>query len=285
MNAEVTDRSKAIREEVRHLFGISWDRFIEWTIIVWLSAWIWTAWTVSEAVVFPASGPIEWIADVIGAFGGTAPDWLLGIPEWLTDPKRAMLLPIAVMVAAVVATFALRSYALTGLRVLALVAAVVAVEIEGSMWPLAWIVLVAAVPCVIAIVIGFLPDRHDALGDESRWESFYYPAGAVERFALRVVGLFLVPVVVPIFLIPALVVNYRIDREYRPAEELARRAAASLSTSRGGAEESDGLAAVGAVVAAITAGSSSRTSAVVASSFNYQLRERERERRAKARWA
>lgn len=272
MTNEVTSNAKAWREEVHQLFGLGWDRFVEWSLVAWLSAWIWTAWAVSNAIVFPTSGPISWIAEVVTALGAEPADWLVGIPAWLTDPRRSVLLPIAVVGAAVCATLSVRGYSLTGLRVLALAFAVVAVEIDGTVAPLLWIVLVAAIPFAVAFGLGFRPQDHGY--DDREW-SFFYPLGAIRNYLVRVLGLFAMPIAAPGLLAFALVTSYRIDREYRPAESLAAVVARELDmasekekTLTGG----DPLLVASALVAAITSTSASAGSQRVAATFDERIR-------------
>lgn len=274
MSNEVPNTAKAWREEVDHLFGISWDRFIEWVLIGWLSAWIWTAWIVSNAFIVPRSGPITWIADVIRSFGGEPAAWLVAIPTWLMDPARAALLPITVVLSAVAATLSLRSHKLTGLRVLALAAACVAVEVEGSMWPLLWIVLIAAIPAAAAFVAGLLPTERDH--DEREW-AFFYSKGTVEMFLARVVGLFVMPVVAPLVLLAALLFSYRLEREYRPADALGTVTARELNRASNEGKTvatSDPLLTVAAIVAAITSTSELPNSRAVAATFDFHVRHR-----------
>lgn len=274
--SEATDTSTALREEVRHLLGLSWDRFLEWTIITWLSAWIWTAWSVSNAVVVPDSGPIAWIADVITAFGGKPPTWLSDIPVWLTDTHRAALLPICVVASAILVTLSLRSYRLTGLRVLALGSAAVAVEIDGSVLPLLWIVAVAAVPCAASIVASFLPGDNDGLLDDREW-GFFHIRSSIVLFVLRVVGLYLMPLVAPGVLAAALVFSYRVESRYQPAQSLGRASAGELaaaSSEQKTVAESDPLVLMSAIVSAISSTLPEGKDQGVAAAFDSELRKR-----------
>lgn len=269
--SETTDNAKALREEVHHLFGVSWDRFIEWAIITWLSAWIWTAWIVSNAFITPDSGPISWISDVITTLGGEPPAWLLSIPIWLADPHRAVLLPICVVTSAILATLSLRSFKLTGLRVLALAGAAIAVEIDGSMLPLLWIVLVAAIPCVVSMGASFLPQK-DRL-DDREW-SFFYAKGSMTMFAFRVVGLYAMPVAAPFVLSLGLVFSYRIEREYNSAQSLGRASARELAAASKrdkSIAESDPLVLTSALVSAIASALPTPDSQRVAAAFDSEL--------------
>lgn len=275
MTSEITDGSKAWREEVKHLFGLSWDRFVEWAIIVWLAAWIWTAWAVSNALVFPSSGPITWIAEVVTAFGETPATWLTDFPVWLADPNRAALLPISAVGAACFATLSVRSYRYTGLRVLALVCAVIAVQIEGSVLPLIWIVTISAVPFAVALGFGFLGDNK--IHDEREW-SIHYPPLAIRSFVLRVVGLFAMPVAAPILLLPALIGSYRWKHEYQPSEALATVAVREWEAARGGADDgSSGALHTAALLAGVTSTTSTARSQQAAAVFDDHLRDRQRQ--------
>lgn len=270
---EATEYTKAWREEIHHLLGLSWDRFIEWTVITWLSAWIWTAWIVSSAFIVPDSGPVTWIADVITAFGGSAPAWLLGIPVWLLDPHRAALLPICLIASAVLATLSLRSFTLTGLRVLALAAAAVAVEIHGSILPLFWIVAIASAPCIVSIVASFVPRDDNARFDDREW-SFFYAKGSLVMFAFRILGLYGMPVAAPFVLANGLVSSYRIERVYNPAESLGRAAARELagaSKNNKSVAESDPLVVLSALVSAVSAAFPTPSSQNVAAALDARL--------------
>lgn len=275
MSNEIPHTAKAWREEIDHLFGINWDHFIEWLLIAWLSAWIWTAWIVSNAFIVPRSGPITWIADVIREFGGTPAAWLVAIPEWLTDPTRAALLPISVVASAAFATLSVRSYKLTGLRVLALAMAAIAVEIHGSVLPLLWIALIAAVPCVISVLASFIPQDDDDLRDEREW-SFFYAKGSLQLYATRVLALYVMPIAAPIVLVFVLVFSYRIERQYQPSEALGKVAAreiAKQSRSDKTLAEADPLVISSALVAAVTSALPTTHSQRVAASFDDALRD------------
>ncbi|WDH78808.1 hypothetical protein PTQ19_15065 [Microbacterium esteraromaticum] len=273
---EAAVASKAWREEVHHLLGLSWDRFVEWMVIAWLAAWLWTAWVVSNAMILPESGPITWFADVIKAFGGEPAAWLVAIPEWLTDPNRAPLLPICVIASAVLSTLSLRSFRLTGLRVLALLSAAIAVEIHGTMLPLVWIALAAAVPFAVSVLLSVLPRDDADMGDEREW-SFFYAKGSMYMFGFRVLALYLMPVAAPILLAIALVFSYRIEREYSPSESLGRESARALAAASKKGETvatCDPLVTSSAIVAALTAATPTVTGQRVAASFDHQLRSR-----------
>ena len=284
--ADITDHTKSLREEVQHLFGLRWDSFVEWTMIAWLSLWFWTSCLVTSEFTLPSVGPIEWIAEVLRALAVDPPEWLLAIPGWLTDPQRAWLLHVFVISAVAAATLAVRSYRHTGLRVLALACAALAYEVDASASPIAQILLLAAVPAAVAILISFLPDRRER---EDRMTSFFHGAGVSERYIMRVFGLFVAPVVAPFLLLVALVTSYRTEVAYQPSYDLARAAASGLESAGGSTKlaDADALAVVSAIVAAITANSTQLESRWTASTFNYEWKERraaEAARRRAQRW-
>ncbi|WP_022889492.1 hypothetical protein [Agromyces italicus] len=279
---DIGEQAKSLREEVQHLFGLRWDSFIEWTLIGWLSLWLWTSWLVSNSLTLPTVGPIEWIADVLRALDVEPAAWLLGIPAWLTAPDRAWLLQIFVIAAAAAATLAARSYRHSGLRVLSLACAVLAYEVDASASPVLQIMLFSAIPLVVALLVSFLPDQREW---DDHTSPFYHREGMFWKYVTRVLALFFAPAFAPVLLFAALVTSYRTEPLYEPASDLAFTAASELDAH--GAEQkladADALAVVSALVAAITAGSTHRESRRAASTFNYRWKQRREARAARER--
>ena len=273
---DLAAKANSLREEVRHLFGLRWDNFVEWVIIAWSSAWLWTSWAVSNAFVFPMNGPIEWIAEVLRLLDVPSPSWLLSIPRWLTEPDRSWLLWVFIVGAAVFATLSVRSHRHTGLRVMALVCMILALEVDGSAWPILWSGLWALIPFGIALVLGALPDSRNS---EQRLSSFFLPQGVAEHYFVRVLGIFAMTVVAPGVLFAALVTSYRTVVPYEPSRELARLVAYELEERADSLADVDAFTALSALVAAVSANSSSNSSRHVAGTFHFHMKRQRESRR------
>lgn len=172
MNAEnAAEKSKSIREEVKELFGLSWDRFVEWLVIAWLALWWWGG--LAENNGLPRKLPLEWTRAVLESLTLAVPEWFSDIPAWLSDPSRSWLAPGFILLAVACQTCSLRRFQNTGLRVVALLALVTAVEAQQQYWPLLQFVWVAAIPAAIAVARGFMPDQRKV---DPNTESFSTPS-------------------------------------------------------------------------------------------------------------
>lgn len=249
MNAEdAAGKSKSIREEVKELFGLSWDRFVEWVIIVWLALWWWSALAHGKEYM-PTRLPLEWTRTLLESLSIAVPDWFSGIPTWLSDPSRGWLAPGFILLAVACQTCALRRYQNTGLRVAALLALVTAVEAQQQYWPLLHFVWVAAIPATIAVARGFMPDQRKV---NPRAEGFYYAAGTVNKFVGSVLSVLFLPVVAPFVLFGSLITSYKVEVIPEPAVEALQRVTRELRRNDTALKDLDALTFLAALLPVLT---------------------------------
>lgn len=265
-------KAHTLREEVNQLFGLRWDNLVEWVIIVWASAWLYSSWAVNNSIVFPQEGPIEWIASVLRLLDVQPPAWLAGIPHWLTDPSRGWLLGTFMALSAVFTTLAVRHYDRAGLRFIALVAMMLALEVSEDAWPLIGTALLAAVPAAIAFVWGFV---HNAqAGSDKDRSSYYFPPAVIRMFIEGALGIYAMPIAAPFVLAYSLVDSYRTKLPYEPSRDLARLAIRELHDQPQKLADADTFTVVSALAAVLTAGPSTRTSRNIAGTAHYYLEQR-----------
>ncbi|MFJ4170928.1 hypothetical protein ACIPY3_15570 [Paenarthrobacter sp. NPDC089714] len=216
MNTEnAAEKSKSIREEVKELFGLSWDRFVEWVVIAWLSLWSWGGLAESNGYM-PKQLPLEWTRTGLESLSVAVPTWFSDIPVWLSSPSRSWLAIGFILLAVASQTCSLRRFQNTGLRVVALLALVAAIEAQQQYWPLFHFIWIAAIPAAIAVARGFMPDQRKV---DPLTESFYYHGGVVSKFVGSVLSLLVLPVLAPFVLIGSLVSSYKVEVTREPAVE------------------------------------------------------------------
>jgi hypothetical protein len=271
MTDDIVGAANSWRAEVRQLFGLRWDNFVEWVIVFWASAWLWSSWAVSNALVFPKEGPIEWVADLLHRLAVEPPHWLLEIPRWLTTPDRSWLLWVFQIGAAIFATLAVRSYRHSGLRIMALINLLLAFEVNRSALPLLWVALFALIPPGVALIASVVTDSRSI---EDRHRGFFYPKGIIKRYLTRILGLFLFPAIAPGVVFLALVNAYKTVPPYEPSSDLASRVAIELHDRPKSLAEVDALTALSALVSAVSASQSLSSSQNVAGIFDYHVKQR-----------
>ncbi|QJU52685.1 hypothetical protein SCB71_04885 [Herbiconiux sp. KACC 21604] len=271
---EVVAKAHSWREEVDQLFGLRWDTLVEWVVITWVSVWLYSSWVAHPDAAFPSEGPIEWTAGLFRALSIDPPGWLTGVTPWLTDASRSWLLGLSVVLSAVFVTLSVKRRNRVGLRFLALVMLVIALEIGDSIWPVFLILALAAVPAICAAVAGVVEnlradDRRDDLHD-----GFFLPSIVLRQYVEGVLLLFAMPVLAPFILLYRLVTSYRVELPYDPSAELARLVAEELEEGSRSVQKTDALLAVSALAAIQTAGSSPRSSRDIASMLHHRVRDR-----------
>jgi hypothetical protein len=269
VSSQSTFVTKSLREEINELFGVRWDSVIEWAVISWLSVWFWTTYAGPSSEGWK-SGPLRGIEDFLRSLDVEPPAWLLATLAWFSDSARQTLLPAFVIIAAVACVTSVRGYHLSGLRTLALVALAIACEINASLYPVAWVLALAAIPASIAMVLGLTADRF-----RRRSGRYYLSDRIVANYSTRIVMLFLSPVLAPGLLALQLVASFRTDLPYSPAEELATEVALKLEDkwpAPDGERGADELTQVAAAASIHLAGNTSAEARNVASRYLHHLR-------------
>lgn len=245
MNTEnAAEKSKSIREEVKELFGLSWDRFVEWVVIAWLALWWWGGLAESNGFM-PTKLPLEWTRTGLESLSIAVPEWFSDIPIWLSHPSRSWLALGFILLAVACQTCSLRRFQNTGLRVVALLALVAAIEAQQQYWPLLHFIWVAAIPAAIAVARGFMPDQRKV---DPLSESFYYPGGAVNKFVGSVLSLLVLPVLAPFVLIGSLVSSYKVEVTREPAVEALQRVTRELCRNGTALKDLDALTFLSALL-------------------------------------
>ncbi|MFF7291059.1 hypothetical protein ACFY9N_00865 [Microbacterium sp. NPDC008134] len=263
-----------IRAEVNALFGIRWDTLVEWVVISWLSIWFWTSpiWNMTEPPSW-AGGPLSGLEDFFGSLGMAPPEWLSGSIVWVVDPARAWLAAPLLVISVVTCVSAVRSRSFSGLRTVALVSAAIACEIEGSLAPVAWILMLAAVPAAYACALAFIRGHRRDPEDEPR--HYYFWPSIVTDYLTDILFLFIAPVFAPLLLAAQLVISFRSKALFDPAEELAREVLHAYDPRTGSsAEAHDELTALAANASIALAGNPAPEARRIAASLYYRLRKR-----------
>lgn len=292
MSDSNTLEAKTLRDEVIALFGLRWDTLVEWVIISWLSLWFWTSVVGVENGRFGWSyGPLTGIQKLLESLDLDAPSWFAGTLAWLLAPGHSWLSTAFVVIAIAASVTAVRSYRLSGLRTIALASAAVVCEIVGSFWPVAWILLYAAIPAAIACILALV----DGFRNESKFtpDEFYSWEIATANYVTKVVMLFLAPVLAPMLLAAQLVVSFRTSLPYDPIEELNQKSIAILEAPRSDDKSRlEELAKESASVSLQLAGNQSSTARRIATRYLYRLSQRQQaesqraraERNRRSRW-
>lgn len=168
---------------------------------------------------------------------------------------------------------AVRSYGLSGLRTLALLSVAAVYEIQASFWPVVWVLLLAPIPAAFAWGIAVV-DSHRQKSTFSDHQ-YYFADGILRTYFTRIVLLFLSPVFAPFLLVGQLVVSFRTDLPYSPAEELNREVIAALKTrGHNRIDDLDALTGTAAVAAIQLAGNASREARAIAGTYHLKVKQR-----------
>lgn len=276
MSDQLAPDAKTIREEINELFGLRWDTLVEWVVIAWLSVWFWTSQRQEsrEGRSFGwTEGPLTAVEDFLHSLNIVPPSWLSGTTDWLAHSSPEWLSTVLVVVAVVSCVTAVRSYRLSGQRTLALLATALVCEVQGAFWPVLWVLLLAAIPAAVAWSIAFTDGRRkDSKFSENE---YYFGPGIVTAYVTRIVLLFLVPIFAPILLAGQLVVSFRTNSRYDPANELNKEVIDALKTrGTGRADDLDALTEVAAAAAIQLAGNPSPEARQIAGEYRFRLQQR-----------
>lgn len=262
------------REEVRQLFGLRWDTLVDWTVRVWLATWFWTAQVGRDSFAYPSSGPISWLIDVLRGVPIDPPGWLIAIPSWLASSEHAWSSVSLAGLSAAFATLASSDYRRAGLRFLAFVAMLMALEARGDPWPLLWAALLAAAPAALALIFSGFPSLNIRSGNES----YYDASRIVAQLRANVIGLYAAPVGAPLYLVYLLVAAYRTELDRDPRAESVQRVAAELQENPKRLADADALTVLTALGAILTSQGDARSSRSVMWTLKFSSDELRRSR-------
>lgn len=158
--ADINEQNDAFKT-LSNLFGVRWDKILQWIVIGYASTWFWVEGsTYVDGVAIPATqGPIGWLVTLIRSVGLGAPHWLAQTPAWLTQPDHQWLVSIVPIVAAVSATTLVRMQQSSGLVITCTLALLVAVQAHSSLRPVLVAALLAAVPAAGALLVAHKQSR------------------------------------------------------------------------------------------------------------------------------
>lgn len=276
MSDEKAPDAKTMREEINALFGVRWDTFVEWVVIAWLSIWFWTSRPKEHrtgSFLEWTNGPLAAVEKFLRSLDIGPPAWLTGTADWLIDAPRERLSTVLVVIAVVSCVTAVRNYRYSGLRTLALLAVALVCEVQGSFWPVLWVLLLAAIPAAWAWTLAFADGRRKV--SQFSEDEYYFGERIVLIYFRRIVLLFLVPLFAPILLAGQLVVSFRTNVPYNAVKELNHEvidALESHGTDR--AEDLDALTGAAASAALQLAGNRSREAHLIAEAYRSTLKRR-----------
>ncbi|MBN9141691.1 MAG: hypothetical protein J0H23_12780 [Micrococcales bacterium] len=274
MSEQSAPQAKTIREEVNALFGVRWDTLMEWVVISWLSLWFWSSFRIERnLLVWDGDGPLTGTESFLRSVDIAPPTWVSQAVDWILDPSRGWLSAALVVLAVVSCVTAVRSYRLSGLRTLALLSVAVVCEIAGSLWPVVWVLSLAAIPAAIAWGISFVNDVRKKSGYDEY--TYYYGNAILSNYFARIVLLFFAPVLAPALLAGQLVVSFRTELPRDAAAEISREVRHTLE-ARGfqRIDELDALTVMAASAAIQLAGNDSREAREILGGYQFELVQR-----------
>lgn len=283
MSDQKAPDAKTMREEINALFGVRWDTLVEWVVITWLSIWLWTSGLQESRSGSSAGwtdGPLTAVENFLRSLDIVPPSWLTGTTDWLVDSSPEWLSSVLVVIAVVSCVTAVRGHRLSGLRTLALLATALVCEVHGNLRPVAWVLLLAAIPAAVAWSIAFADDRRK--NSKFSEDEYYFGQGIISVYITRIILLFLAPLFAPLLLAGQLVVSFRTNVPHEAAEELNKEVIYALKTRGAGrAGDLDALTEVAASAAIQLAGNPSREARLIAGAYRFKLQQR-REAEAEA---
>jgi succinate dehydrogenase/fumarate reductase cytochrome b subunit len=256
------------RDDVRDLLGVRWGTAAEWLIIGWLSLWFWASQMTVGHFQFPNVGPFTWLIDIFKDWSIGAPRWLAQLSGWLAGPVGHQVYPCLVAAAAICATLSIRHHGAAGLRIIALISGSMSLEARPSIVTVAWIVTMSVAPAVVACAVAI----RDRLGPVRDRDEVFVIEQVVKSFLIDVVGLYLLPVLAPIFLAAFLVTSYRIDLARPAHEELTSEVLRALDKEKSTLLEMDARLAFGALAAMVDSTSGRPSTSLVAWQYLWSLK-------------
>lgn len=169
-----------------NLFGVRWDRLIQWSAVALASAWLWLSAVPSMAARQDASfelGPIDWLTEGLASLGVDVPAWLSGTPEWLAQSAHAWAVGLLPVIAALCGTCLAKAQRSSGLVVVSVLAMALSMQAESDFSPVLWTLLWTLVPLVPALGMAVLQARFP--GTETTLPSQdYLPSLVLQRFVV-----------------------------------------------------------------------------------------------------
>lgn len=221
----ISTMANSIRQDFKALFGFRWDALVEWILISWLSLWLWMSMFRNKDLK-GTYGPLDGLRGFLEDLGFASHNWLDQTISWASDPEHVWFSRWLVAVAVVAAVTTVRSYRLTGLRIVALFSVALAVQMQQSFWPIFWTLFWAAIPTGLALLKGFRDD-HSQSGVKDR-EPYFSVRSVLYDFCAKIVLLFVMPLIAPLIVVAILIYSFEKHPPYNPIEELNSRATSVL---------------------------------------------------------
>ncbi|WP_153004122.1 hypothetical protein [Microbacterium testaceum] len=184
-SSDVRNESEVLRV-LSNLFGVRWDRLVQWAVVALASGWLWSSAMPSMAVrpdnLFD-QGPIDWLIEGLMNLGMGVPQWLNDTPAWLMQPGHAWVVQLLPVVAALCGTFLVKSQRSSGLVVLGVLAMVTSVQATSDFAPVLWTLVWTVVPMVLALGLSVIQTRFHEM-DTALPSQGYVSTLIFERFLL-----------------------------------------------------------------------------------------------------
>lgn len=202
----------------RRLLGVGWDKLFQWIVVGYACAWFWLG------MLEGGPGPVQWGIDRAEQVGLHPPQWLLDTPDWL-QAQAGWLAWALPALTAILATAYVRVRRGTGLVTLAIASALISVQVSGSLSPVLWAALLAALPAGLALLIAA---RQRAISSREEPNRHYVADLVLIDFAVGALAFAWLPVVAPALAVAALVGAYGKDVTEDPCETMAQNGAMRL---------------------------------------------------------
>ncbi|MDR6689533.1 hypothetical protein J2X55_000432 [Microbacterium sp. 1154] len=161
ISSDVQNESEVLRI-LSNLFGVRWDRLVQWSAVALASGWLWLSAMPSMAAHPDNSferGPIDWLIQGLIDLGFAVPQWLNGTPAWLMQPGHAWVVQLLPIVAALCGTLLAKSQSSSGLVALGVLAMATSVQATSDFAPVLWTLVWTSVPMVLALSLSAIQTR------------------------------------------------------------------------------------------------------------------------------
>lgn len=229
---DVSTLEKALSPEGRQqvidalgrLFGAGWDSIVKWLVVGFAGSWFWVSavpeMTTSSRDSGFRQGPVDWGIGLAESLGFPVPQWLLDIPIWMEAPERSWAVAWLPVIAAVCATCLAKARRSSGFVVVGIASLLLSVQESKNFVPIGTMMLFAAIPAAIALLIAVIQHFTPTRGAE-RVNHFFLET-AVVYYGLFGMAILWQPLVAPALVVVGLVGMYgRALNADEPAERLA----------------------------------------------------------------
>jgi hypothetical protein len=158
--ADINEQNDAFKT-LSNLFGVRWDKILQWIVIGYASTWFWVKGVnYADGGAIPSEqGPIGWLVVLLRSVDIGTPNWLVQVPAWLVAPGHQWLVSILPVVAAVAATVLVRMQESSGLVIASVLALLLAVQAQAGLQPALIAALLSIIPAAGAMLVAYRQSR------------------------------------------------------------------------------------------------------------------------------